>query len=125
MGNADTDHTARKRLRKRLRAFGYDEPTIEARVDDMRRRQQARRRDTELVTVKARRRASQQAIDPRVEAATYARFALDDTRHKPRSTDPLLTGPARATGPAARAVKRGKTLTRTEWLETSERQHAS
>jgi hypothetical protein len=46
---------------------------------------------------------------------------VDDSKHRPKAIDPLLTGAGRVTGVAAKAVKRSKAMTRTEYL-AAERQ---
>jgi hypothetical protein len=65
------------------------------------------RRDTE------RWRADQ----ARREAETYERLTPNDRGYRPPSVDPLATGTARVTGATAKAVRRSKALTRSEWAE--------
>ena len=42
---------------------------------------------------------------------------LPDRGYRPKQVDPILKGAGRATGATAKAVKRGTTLTRSEFLE--------
>lgn len=98
-----------------------------------RKRQAARQAAAERAGEDRRRRAPEQhALDdadaarwhadrPRVEAQTYARLALDDSKHRPVSPDPLLVGRARVTGATAKAVSRRKALTRHEWEQIEAR----
>lgn len=100
------------RLRAELEAEGHDAATIEQIISE--RRERHRQRDqynAEQADIERAHRSAQ--LREQAEAKVYAH--VDDRGHKPARHDPLTTGLARATGPAAIAVKRRKALTRHEW----------
>lgn len=138
MGSANTDKVARQRLRDRLRAKGLPEDEVQRLLAVKRAEQQQARGSAEPAPPAPVRRpaslskAELQAeydrwykthrhVDPsrpqRIEDETYARLSPKDSAHRPRPVDPLLTGHGRATGETARAVKRGRTVTKFEHRE--------
>lgn len=108
VGSAETHKRQRRKLRRRLEAQGVAEWEIERRVAAMRHRQRAERN------------AKGNEWREELEAQTYARFALDDSRHRPTGRDSLATGAARLVGVGARAARRSTAITRWEW-EQAER----
>lgn len=94
------------KLRKKLRARGYDPEAVEKVVHmkavERRRLDQAR---------DAPPSARSLAFRQRLEDETYRRLSPDDRRHRPTSPPSVETGPARAVGVAARAARRGRTVT--------------
>lgn len=105
VGSSETHKKQRQKLRRRLEAQGVAEWEVERRVSAMRHRQAAER------DVKANEWREE------IEAQTYARFALDDSRHRPRRHDPLANGAGRLTGVGALAARRTTAMTRWQWEE--------
>ena len=96
----DTHKKNRQRLRAKLEALGYSPDYIAAAIA-RRKEVQQERRDFE-----------------RENAVVHEPFEdLPDVGYKPAPVDRLLTGQGRAVGAAARAVKRGKTVTLHEYRE--------
>ena len=100
MGNPETDRKKRQTLRKQLRAEGLDEALI-----------------AKIVEAKA---WEQMQARHGVDGARDVRYAEAQRRaghgasasYRPTPRDPLLHGPARATGDTARAVKSRRGLAR-------------
>lgn len=99
MTKASTLKKRRKALRKKLREAGYDETYIAA-VDA----------------------AKKESHDRRLaEQREFWESQSGDKGYKPTHVDSVLTGQGRATGQAAAAIKRGKTLTRHQYDEGERR----
>lgn len=112
--NARTHQKQRVRLRRKLESIGMPPDQIEHIIAKTRARQLAAREA-------ARAAAAQRE---QWECETYARLSPDDKGYHPSRPDSVTTGQARATGLAAKAAKRGKTLTRWEYDEALEREGA-
>lgn len=134
-GSAKTHQVQRRKLRRRLEAQGFAPEEVARRVEEMRKRQAAVR---VTVAPPSPKRPKQAARPPkyvpappevvltdadreRIEAETYERLNLDDRGYRPRKPDPLLTGAARATGVAARAVRRRTAITQWQHDEAAQR----
>lgn len=130
-GSAETHRKKRQRVRARLRAQGYSETRIEELLSDLSADQRRSRVAASTgsssqpephakPSPKPRPVASVMDHDPRayrarLEEETYARLAPDDRRFRPVTPDPLTTGPARATGITAKAIRRTKAITKHEY----------
>lgn len=102
MAKQTTHRGNRKRLGKKLRAQGIPEEEVlrilARKAEDQRRQREIERLATDRPTG----------------------GDLDDSGYQPARVDSTLTGVARATGETARAVRRGKTITRHEHREVSD-----
>ena len=99
--NPSQHHNARRKLRRRLEAEGVSPHLIDAAVERLRAQQAAARRaGVPLGDMDA------------IYEETYRQMRLDDTGFKPNPGDSVLRGVARATGQSAKAVTRGKTVTK-------------
>lgn len=96
----EKDRKKRAKLKKRLRAEGYSEELIEQII--------ARRRHEDLVA----RLGEDQA---RTVRRVHAKREPDDAGYESSVGDPLLRGPARATGMAAKVVRRRDTITKWQY----------
>lgn len=119
---------ARQKKRKQLREAGFDEDEVQACIREMKERQRQKVLgylpvDAPLITrasymrwlrSKGKNTASASALNQ-----VFDYEPPDDAGYKPPKVDSVLTGVARATGAAAKAVKRGKTFTKYELREES------
>lgn len=101
---AKQDKERRRELRRRLEQAGVPKATIDRRVDELRRRQEAARRLGILTS----------DLDA-VHSQTWSDLRLDDTSYKPAVIDPLERGAARVTPSTARAARRRKATTKHEY----------
>lgn len=97
----EKDKKNRARLRKRLEAAGVDQAEIDKII--------AQKRDDD----RYRREQDRYPVPTRDEILAHTDDSLwpDDTRYRPKRHDPLLHGPARPTGIAAKVSKRRHTIT--------------
>lgn len=131
MGSASTHAKKRQRMRKTLAARGLSPKRIDE-IMIHERRKHAQQRDNDAnqrALAEAEQRCA--AENERNRAELEAREAqrridefyeqdrqrFDDARHRPAQVDSVLTGVARATGAAAVAVKRRRTLTAYEYQQ--------
>lgn len=117
VGSAETHRKQRQKLRKRLRAQGLTAAEIERRVDELVRRQRARRRDDgDYLHWYEIHRAVHRPRDHHPDSPD----SPDDRGYRPARLDPLQQGPARVTAITALASRRRKALTRDEWARLQE-----
>lgn len=100
--NTSGNHQERRRLfRKRLREAGVPEPVVAQASQRLAARQAAARRaGVPLADMEA------------IYEQTWRELRLDDKGYQPNPGDSVLRGAARATGQTAKAVTRGKTVTK-------------
>lgn len=108
-GTKETHRKRRQELRRKLKEQGVPANEIEQII--------ARKREEQRAARAGARHGAAQLEE--WERETYARLSLDDRGYRPSRPDAVTTGQGRATGPAAKAVKRGKTLTRWEYDQAS------
>ena len=128
MAKGKTHAKNRQRLRRKLEAQGYNAAYID-RVIAQKRDQQAAARLQPVVPpapqpapVPRERLPRQVTTVPvvegyveRLQAETYRRLEVDDSKHRPRTPDPLTRGVARVSAATAKAVRRSKATTRYEY----------
>ena len=117
-------HAKRQEWRKRLRSWGMDEAEIELCIQQVAQRQKMKAAgvlaiDAPLCTRAEYVRLLRRQPGVREKGSTVLRLGEDyvtpdDKGYVPARPDSVLTGVARATGATAKAVKRGKTLTKYE-----------
>lgn len=122
MGSPKTDSKARQRFKQKLESWGMPRDEIQMCVAEAARRQQAKRegrlpQDADLcvrpryLDLRARKVLGLEGV-PRLEEEWAP---PDDKGYRPIRVDPLLTGPARASGLTARAVRRGKSYSQYDY----------
>jgi hypothetical protein len=123
VGNPRNDQTARNRFRKKLESWGMPEEEIQICVDQYRERQRMKRNGTLAKDAPMCTRAEYVRYlkkQPNHSNASVLRLGEDyqppsDKGYKPVKVDSLLNGTARATGNTAKAVKKGKTITKYQY----------
>lgn len=123
MSNPATRRVARKRFRRSLESWGMDPEEIELCVEQYKQRQLAKARGELSIKAPLCTRAEYVRLLKKTQTATDAAvFRLgedyeppDDKGYKPPKIDSVLTGVGRATGETARAIKRGKTITKYDY----------
>lgn len=126
MGSPKNDRNARQRLRKQFLSWGMKPEEVELCIQQVKERQNAKRWgqleiDAPLCTraeyVRLLRKMTHpNDVSPRPALSLGEDYIpSDDKGYKPAYVDPVLTGVARATGETAKAVKRGKTVTKYQY----------
>lgn len=125
MGSPKSDHIARQQFRKKLEKWGMDPKEIDLCVQQVKFRQRLKNsgvleKDAPLCT-----RAEYVRYLRKQSGANGAvlHFGEDyespsDSGYKPSTRDPLLHGPGRVSGLAAKVVSNGKTITKWQYNES-------
>ncbi|HEV2071082.1 MAG TPA: hypothetical protein VGR26_14930 [Acidimicrobiales bacterium] len=123
-GTKATHKRARRRLRRQLEEQGVPAAEIDRIIARKRAEQRAGRARDGQAQQEHQQSAEAAAVREQWERETYARLSPDDRGYRPSRSDSVTTGQGRATGLAAKAAKRGKTLTRWEYDEATGRAKA-
>lgn len=122
-GTKETHRKRRQALRRKLKAQGVPADKIE-RIIARKAAEQRARRQRDGQADRQQRSTEAAAVREQWERETYARLSPDDRGYQPSRPDSVTTGQGRVAGLAARAAKRGKTLTRWEYDEAMSRAEA-
>lgn len=91
---------------------------VDLAIADLARRQRRHREHARAAELAAATEASARALaQAQAEEEIYRQLSPNDSAFRPSLPDSLLRGAARATGETARAVRRGRTLTRFEYQQ--------
>lgn len=115
------NHTKNRASHEKPRRF-Y--PTDNAATRRKAHRQDAARREAHMVEQQVEsidQSAKSREYLERLQEETYARLAVDDSRHRPGKADPLTSGANRVTGMTAKAVRRSTAMTKFEHDQAKER----
>lgn len=122
MGKTSTDQAARTRFRNKLRKWGMSEEDIALCDDQVRQRQREKKFgqlpiDAPLCTLGVYVRYLRRQPHANASGAEVLSYGEDyeqpsDKGFRPAKVDSILNGVGRAIGQTAKAVKRGKTVTK-------------
>lgn len=127
MASAKTAQTERRKFRRKLESWGMSPHLITICMDEFRTRQKDKAagllpKDAGLCNhpeyLRLRKLHKGIEIRPKPAEPSYDEYyesLKSDKGYSPPRIDPVLKGPARATGATAKAVKRQKTMTKFEY----------